>query len=250
MTNDARVVIADDEPLARRMLREHLANVDWIGEVHEVGDGLSAIRMVDAVQPDLLFLDIKMPGTSGIAVAEQISCSPYIIFTTAYDRYAVTAFEIGALDYLLKPFGRQRVHAVLERARMAMRHAIPPIAARASVLSASKPLSRVFVKERGRMIAIPLERVERFEACDDYVAICIEGRRHLLHARLHDLYARIDQSRFLRVHRSHVVNVDCIDALEPRDGSRLTVILASGARIPASRSGSAQIRGLKLKSGG
>jgi two-component system, LytTR family, response regulator len=244
MTNDVRVVIADDEPLARRALREHLDSVDWIGEVHEAGDGLSAIRTVDAVKPDLFFLDIRMPGASGIAVAEQIKCRPYIIFTTAFDRYAVTAFEIGALDYLLKPFGRERVLAVLARARVAMEHGIPPIAARASrVLSASKPLSRVFVKERGRMIAIALEKVERFEACDDYVAICIEGRRHLLHARLHDLYARIDQTRFLRVHRSHVVNIDYVTALEPRDGSRLTIVLASGVRVPASRSGSAVMRG-------
>lgn len=243
MTNDAQVVIADDEPLARRMLRVHLAEVDWIGDVHEAGDGLSAIRMIDALKPDLLFLDVRMPGASGIAVAEQIASRPYIVFTTAFDRYAVTAFEIGALDYLLKPFGRERLLAVLERARVAMEHGIPPVAARASrVLSDAKPLSRVYVKERGRMVAIALEKVERLEACDDYVALCIDGRRHLLHARLHDLYARIDQTRFVRVHRSHVVNVGFITALEPRDGSRVTVVLASGARVPASRAGSAQVR--------
>src|SRR5438270_8843835 len=130
--------------------------------------------------------------------------------------------------------------AVLERARIGMEHGMPPVAARAShVLSGSKSLTRVFVKERGRMIAIPLDRVERFEACDDYVAICLEGRRHLLHARLHDLYGRIDQTRFIRIHRSHIINVDCLTALEPREGSRLTVVLASGMRIAASRSGSA-----------
>jgi len=247
MTNEARVVIVDDEPLARRTLRGHLSTVDWIAELHEAGDGLSAIRMIDTIHPDLVFLDIRMPGTSGIAVAEQIVHRPYIIFTTAYDRYAVTAFEIGALDYLLKPFGRDRVMAVLERARIGMEHGMPPVAARAShVLSGSKSLTRVFVKERGRMIAIPLDRVERFEACDDYVAIYVEGRRHLLHARLHDLFARIDQTHFLRVHRSHVINIDCIAALEPRDGARLTVVLASGARIPASRSGSAQLKLLKV----
>ncbi|PYQ61735.1 MAG: DNA-binding response regulator [Acidobacteria bacterium] len=247
MTNEARVVIVDDEPLARRTLRGHLSTVDWIAELHEAGDGLSAIRMIDTIHPDLVFLDIRMPGTSGIAVAEQIVHRPYIVFTTAYDRYAVTAFEIGALDYLLKPFGRDRVMAVLERARIGMEHGMPPVAARAShVLSGSKSLTRVFVKERGRMIAIPLDRVERFEACDDYVAIYVEGRRHLLHARLHDLFARIDQTHFLRVHRSHVINIDCIAALEPRDGARLTVVLASGARIPASRSGSAQLKLLKV----
>lgn len=247
MTSEVRrAMIVDDEPLARRTLREHLGTVEWIGEISEAGDGLSAIRAIDSLRPDLVFLDIRMPGASGIAVAEQIVHRPYIIFTTAYDRYAVTAFEIGALDYLLKPFGRERVLSVLERARVGIEHGMPPIAARASqVLSESKPLTRVFVKDRGRMIAIPLERVERLEACDDYVGICFEGRRHLLNARLHDLYARIDQTRFIRVHRSHIINVDSILALEPRDGARLTVVLESGTRIAASRAGSAQLKLLK-----
>jgi two-component system, LytTR family, response regulator len=243
MTTEARVLVVDDEPLARRTLRDHLSAVEWIREVGEAGDGLTAIRAIDSGRPDLVFLDIRMPGASGIAVAEQIVHRPYIIFTTAYDRYAVTAFEIGALDYLLKPFGRDRVLAVLERARVAIEHGMPPIAARASqVLAASKPLARVFIRERGRMIAIPLDRVERFEACDDYVAICVEGRRHLLHAPMQDLYARIDHERFLRVHRSHIVNIDCIRALERHEGARLTVVLASGARITASRSGSALLK--------
>ena len=241
-----RVVIADDEPLARRTLREHLREIDSVDVVEECGDGLATIRAVDLLQPDVLFLDIRMPGASGIAVAEQIVHRPYIIFTTAYDRYAVTAFEIGALEYLLKPFGRERVHAVLARARTAIEHGMPAIAARASVLTASKPLSHVFVKERGRMLAVPLDRVERLEACDDYVALYVESRRHLLHARLQDLVARLEPSRFVRVHRSHVVNLGFVTAVEPRDGSRLTIVLSSGARVPASRAGAAQIKDAKL----
>src|SRR5438067_5376866 len=165
MRTEVRAVIVDDEPLARRTLREHLGTVDWIGEIHEAGDGLSAIRMIDELRPAIVFLDIRMPGASGIAVAEQITHRPYIIFTTAYDRYAVTAFEIGALDYLLKPFGRERVHAVLARAREALEHGLPAVAARAHVLTEAKPLSHVFVKERGRMLAVALDRVERLEAC-------------------------------------------------------------------------------------
>jgi two-component system LytT family response regulator len=241
-----RVIIADDEPLARRTLREHLRDAEWIDRIDECGDGLSTIRAVDELRPDLLFLDIRMPGASGIAVAEQVVHRPYIVFTTAYDRYAVTAFEIGALDYLLKPFGRERVRAVLERAREALEHGLPAIAARASVLSAAKPLSHVFVKERGRMVAVPLERVERLEACDDYVALYADGRRHLLHARLQDLAARLEPSRFLRVHRSHVVNLGFVTAVEPRDGSRLTIVLSSGARVPASRVGAAQIKSARI----
>jgi two-component system, LytTR family, response regulator len=241
-----RVLIADDEPLARRTLREHLRDLDWIDVAGEYGDGLSAIRAVDELRPELLFLDIRMPGASGIAVAEQIAHRPYIIFTTAYDRYAVTAFEIGALDYLLKPFGRERVHAVLARAREALEHGLPAVAARAHVLTPSKPLSHVFVKERGRMLAVALERVERLEACDDYVALYAEGRRHLLHARLHDLAARLEPSRFVRVHRSHVVNLGFVAAIEPRDGARSTIVLSSGARVPASRAGSAQIKSARV----
>lgn len=241
-----RVVIADDEPLARRTLREHLRAIDTVDVVEECGDGLATIRAVDLLQPDLLFLDIRMPGASGIAVAEQIVHRPYIIFTTAYDRYAVTAFEIGALDYLLKPFGRERVHAVLARARTAIEHGMPAIAARANVLTASRPLSHVFVKERGRMLAVPLDRVERLEACDDYVALYVDGRRHLLHARLQDLVARLEPSRFVRVHRSHVVNLGFVTAVEPRDGSRLTIVLSSGARVPASRAGAAQIKSARI----
>src|SRR5207248_8229804 len=141
--------IADDEPLARRTLRDHLSHVDWIEQIDEVGDGLSAIRAVDALRPELLFLDIRMPGASGIAVAEQIAHRPYIIFTTAFHRYAVTAFEIGALDYLLKPFGRERVHAVLARARTAMEPGLPAITPRAKRLSAPEPLTQVLGSEPG-----------------------------------------------------------------------------------------------------
>jgi DNA-binding LytR/AlgR family response regulator len=115
------------------------------------------------------------------------------------------------------------------------------------VLPVSKPLARVFVKERGRMIAIPLDLVEHLEACDDYVALCIDNRRHLLHARLHDLYDRLDHACFLRVHRSHIINRAFIQALEPREGGRLTIVLASGARIPASRSGSSDLRKAEVR---
>ena len=124
-----RVLIADDEP-ARRTLREHLRGFDWITEIYEWADGLGAMRALDELRPDLLFMDIGMPAASGIAVSERISHRPYIIFTTGADRQPVPAFEIGALDYLSKPFGRERVEHVLSRARAAMEHGLPAIAAR------------------------------------------------------------------------------------------------------------------------
>jgi two-component system LytT family response regulator len=246
MTRKAVVVIADDEPLARRALRGHLATVDWMGEVHEVGDRRAAIRAVDSLRPQILFLDIVMPGVSGLEVVEQITHRPYIVFTTAFERYAVTAFEIGALDFLLKPFGRDRVRAVVERGRTAIEHGMPPVVARArEALQTSRPITRLYVRERGRVIAVPLDSVERLEACDDYVALhTATGRQHLIHARLQDLETRLDPRRFVRIHRSHVVNLDFVVAIEPHEGSRVAAVVKSGARIVASRPGAARLRAI------
>ena len=126
---DLRVLIADDEP-ARRALREHLSGIGWITEIHEWADGLGAMRALDELRPDLLFMDIRMPADSGITVSERISHRLYIIFTTGLDRHTVPPFEIGALDYLPKPFERERVERVASRARAAMEHGVPAIAAR------------------------------------------------------------------------------------------------------------------------
>jgi two-component system LytT family response regulator len=248
MKSKAVVVIADDEPLARRALRGHLAGLDWIGEIHEAGDGLSAIHVVDSVKPHILFLDVVMPGVSGLAVAEQITHRPYIVFTTAFERFAVTAFEIGALDFLLKPFGRDRVRAAVERGRAALEHGMPSVVARArEALTAGRPIRSVFVRERGRMVAVALDGVERLEACDDYVALHSADRQHLVHARLQDMEARLDPGRFVRIHRSHVVNLDFVVAIEPHDGSRVAAVLKSGARIVASRPGSARLKAVASK---
>ena len=243
MTRKAVVVIADDEPLARKALRGHLTSLDWIGEIHEAGDGWSAIRTVDTVRPHILFLDIVMPGVSGVQVAEQITHRPYIVFTTAFERFAVTAFEIGALDFLLKPFGRERVRAAAERGRKALEHGMPSVVARArQALTADRPITSVFVRERGRMVAVLLKEVERLEACDDYVALHAGGRQHLVHARLQDLEARLEPRRFVRIHRSHVVNLDFVVAIEPHEGSRVVALMKSGARIVASRPGTARLK--------
>ena len=127
---DLRVLIADDEP-ARRALREHLSGIGWISEIHEWADGLGAMRALDELRPDLLFMDIRMPADSGITVSEErISHRLHIVFTTEFDGYEVPAFEIGALDYLPKPFERERVERVASRARAAMEHGVPAIAAR------------------------------------------------------------------------------------------------------------------------
>jgi two-component system LytT family response regulator len=241
--NDIRVLIADDEPLARRSLRAHLQTVGWIAEIHEAADGRSALRAIDESKPHLVFLDIVMPGLSGVSVAQKAVHRPYIVFTTAFDQYAITAFEIGALDYLLKPFGRDRVRQAVERAGVALEHRLPDVASRAAtMLDPSEPLTSIYVKERGRMLRIPLESVERLEACDDYVAVHAQGKKHLIHVTLREMHARLDPSRFIRVHRSHVVNVSCIESLVAEENSRTTVMLRNGGRVPASRAGSLALK--------
>src|SRR5512132_3141662 len=144
MSHKPVVLIADDEPPARRALRGHLAASDWIGDIHDAGDGRSAVRAVDTLRPDVLFLDIVMPGMTGLEVLQRITHRPYVVFTTAFERYAVTAFEIGALDFLLKPFGRDRVRAAVERGRAALEHGMPSVVARArEALTAGRPIRKV-----------------------------------------------------------------------------------------------------------
>src|SRR5438270_8239765 len=142
------VLIADDEPLARRTLREHLRSLGWSGEIHEARDGKTAVAVANSERPDLVFLDIVMPGATGLEVLEQLAYEPKVIFTTAHDQYAVTAFELGALDYVLKPFGRERLERVLHRAQTAIAGGEQSVLSRAKEsLQASHHLSRIFVRD-------------------------------------------------------------------------------------------------------
>ena len=239
------ILIVDDEPLARRTLHEHLLAAGCTGAIFEASDGIAAIQMTDELRPELMFLDVRMPGASGLDVIRRIAHRPYVIFTTAFDRYAVTAFEIGALDYLLKPFGRDRVMKALRRAHAAVGDDGASTAGRAGeALTEGKPLTHVFVKERQRIVRVPLDGVLRLEACDDYVALYTATRRHLLSARLYDLLDRLDPQAFIRIHRSHAVNTRFIRAIEPRTGSRVDVVLSDGTRLSASRAGATQLNRL------
>jgi two-component system LytT family response regulator len=246
---DARytVLVVDDEPPARRTLRDFLAGVDWIEEVREAGDGAAAVKAIDGWQPDLVFLDVVMPGATGLEVLGRIAHRPHVIFTTAFDQHALTAFELGALDYILKPFGRDRLGAALERARVVL--ATDPAAAveRArAALAGPTPPARVFVRDGARIVALDLAEVELVEADDDYATFHHRGRRYLVRLRLQDLEARLDPRRFVRVHRSHIVNLDFVAACEPFDAWRLQVVLTTGRRIVASRAGTRLLKALVL----
>ena len=243
-----RALIVEDEPLARQQLGELIGEVSWLECIGEAADGASAVRMIDELEPDLVFLDIQMPELTGLDVLERISHEPGIIFTTAFDQYAVSAFELGALDYLLKPFGRDRFAAAIDRARRALDGG-PDDSVRDRVttaLAAHGPVPRVFVRDRGKILPIPVEDIERLEAEDDYVALFARGRRFLVYAALGDLEARLDPARFLRIHRSHVVNLEYVAALVPYDATRLQVEMRDGTKIMASRTRSRELRHLAI----
>lgn len=246
-----QALVVDDEPLARLAIRDLLADVPWMQWVGEATDGLSAISAINELQPDIVFLDIQMPGASGVEVLERITTAVAVIFTTAHDEYAMTAFELGAIDYLRKPFGRERFIRAVERARpfLAARVAArghsdtPPLTERLQFAQAQgRVISRLFVRDRANIVPIQTEHVLRFEADGDYVAVITAGRRYLVYVNLADLSTRLDPERFVRIHRSHIVNLDRVSAMLPHDASRLEVRMVDGARIVASRNGTALLR--------
>jgi two-component system LytT family response regulator len=246
MTSDAIcVLIADDEPLARRTLTDFLRDVPWIQEVREAADGTSAVKMIDGWQPDLVFLDVVMPGLNGVEVLRRIAHQPHVVFTTAHD-YALTAFELGALDYLLKPFGRERLLQVLERAKPRLSDPSGAAIRANEMLGAGGPLSRIFVRDGARIINMELDRVESIDGGDDHAVFHVGGRDYLVKVRLQDLATVLDPTRFARIHRSHIVNLDHVIACEPFDAWRLQAVMRSGRRVTASRVGTRLLRSFVL----
>jgi two-component system LytT family response regulator len=250
-----RALVVEDEPLARQTVRDFLAGENWLELVGEAADGLTAVWLIDELRPDLVFMDVQMPGLTGLQVLERARHDPAVIFTTAHDAYAVPAFELEALDYLLKPFGRERFRRALERVRRHLLDAetqtahvaagdAPPVRERlAAALGARAPLARLFVRDRGRVVPLRAADITRLEADDDYVKVHAAGKSYLVHLSLHEFVAKLDPARFRRVHRSHVVNIDHVLAIEPFD-RRLLLKMRDGSEILASRSGSQLLRDL------
>lgn len=242
-----RAVVVEDEALARQTLREMIDEVEWMQHVGEAGDGASAIDLINRSRPDIVFLDIEIPTLTGLEVLERIDHDPAVIFTTAYDRYAVTAFELEALDFLLKPFGKERFNSVVERARKSLTAGEPSgTLERAREAVAAPRLSRIFVRERGRILPVAVSEIERLEAEDDYVAVHSRGRRYLVYLTLAEFEARLDPDKFLRVHRSHVVHIEHVAAMVPYDGTRLQIEMRDGTKILASRERSKRLRHLVI----
>jgi two-component system LytT family response regulator len=242
-----RAILVDDEPLALRKLRRLLATERDVQIVAECSDGKAAVDVIRRQAPDLAFLDIQIPERDGFQVVESLRPEelPVIVFVTAYDEYALRAFDAHALDYLLKPVGRERFQESLDRARgrVLERRAAGVVDSRLLALHAERRagsvsgqyLTRIAVKAAGRAFFVRTEDVDWIEAADNYVRIHVAGTSHLIRESLRMLEAKLDARAFLRIHRSAIVNVDAIRELQPWFHGDHVLILRSGARLTCSR---------------
>jgi two-component system, LytTR family, response regulator len=222
-----RAIIVDDEPLARRELRRLLADFAWVDIVAEAGTIEEAEAAIEARAPDLMLLDIQMPGGSGFELLERLEHVPRVIFTTAYDHHAVQAFEVNALDYLLKPIEPERLAAALARARGAAPASTPA--------SGGATIERLFIRDGSRCWFVPLREVRLMAADGNYVRLYWGDARPLLARPLSSLEERLDPSRYFRANRSQIINVDFIESVEPGIGGQLHVQLRGGPEVEISR---------------
>ena len=238
-------LVVDDEPIARAGLKGMLSAFDWIEVVGEAADGQSAARAIETLKPELVFLDVQMPGLLGTDVLRHVDHRPFVIFTTAYSQHAVTAFELGAVDYLLKPFGAARLAAAMERVRGAIGEPSSGDAIeRLSGALGGGPITRLFIRVGNATVLLPVDGVTRLEADGDYVAAHAGGTQHLLHLSLSRLVTRLDPKRFVQVHRAHVVNLDHVRAFKRDTRGNVEAELNDGSRVPVSRARAQELRSL------
>lgn len=239
-----KTLIVDDEELARKLLREMLACHPEIEIAAECGNGMEAVKAAAEHKPDLLFLDVQMPKLTGFDVLELIERDKVgVIFVTAYDQYAMKAFEVHAVDYLLKPFSRERFEAALERAE----HQKPKKEVDAAELAATaRPpgeyAERIVVKDGTKVTLIPVPKLDYAEALDDYVSLVSEGKKHLKQQTISGLEMALDPKLFVRIHRSYLVNLERVTRIEPYGKDSKIAILTNGVRLPVSRAGYARLK--------
>jgi two-component system LytT family response regulator len=241
-----KVAIVDDEEPARALLRQYLAAHADVEVVAECANGFEAVKAVEELTPDLLLLDVQMPGLSGFDVLELIGREVAVVFVTAYDRHALRAFEVHAVDYLLKPFSAERLAEALARARQRVGRPRDPGLERAAAEARSSgvAVARLLLREGSRVHVIPASELDVAEARDDYVCLRSGGREFLKQQTLGELEAQLDRDRFVRVHRSFIVNVGRVVRIERYSKDSRLVVLADGSKVPISRAGFVRLREL------
>lgn len=254
-----RVLICEDEPLARETLRDFIAARPELALVGEAADGAQALKLLQALAPDLVFMDIQMPELTGLEVLRRLPADwplPPLVFTTAYDQHAVTAFELHAADYLLKPFTQARFDAAVDRVLeaapaadaaaagtigSARQRSQQALAASASA-SAAAPLQRVLVRDRGQIFPIACSEIQHLKSDAKYTVLTARGSAYYIRVPLSELEPRLDPQRFLRVHRNAIVNLDFVIAMKPDEQSQLAISMADGSVLLANRDASRRLR--------
>jgi two-component system LytT family response regulator len=238
-----RVLIVDDEPLARDGVRLHLELEPGFEVVGEAGSGEEAVSLIEQLAPDLVFMDVQMPGVDGFGVVDAVGVErmPVTIFVTAYDQFALKAFDAHALDYLLKPFDAERFRSALERAREQLRgRRVEGVEGQLAALlqelrGKREYLERIVVRSGGRILILRVDDIDWLEAASNYVRIHAGGRQYLLRETMSNLEARLDPGHFVRIHRSTMVRLDRIRELEPLFQGDYVLILEDGTRLTSSR---------------
>lgn len=238
-----RVLIVDDEPIARRGIRRQLQSEADVEVIGECGDGAAAIDAITELAPDLVFLDIQMPEVGGFDVVEAIGVArmPAVVFVTAYDEHALRAFDVHAVDYVLKPIDRHRFRTAVERARRRLAHAPGQLDRRiaAALEELGRPAhdyaKRLAIKGDGRVILVNVDEVDRLEAAGNYVEVHSGGRHHLVRETMARLEARLDPARFVRISRSSIVNAIRVRELQPMFNGDFVVVLRDGTKVAGSR---------------
>jgi two-component system LytT family response regulator len=243
-----RAVVVDDEEPARMAVRQGLADIGGVEILAECANGFEAVKVVAESHPDLVLLDVQMPKLDGFEVLELIGREIPVIFVTAYDEFALRAFEVHAVDYLLKPFTIDRLAAAIARVRQRAAASVPAAPSPSALAASARPpgatLDRVVVRDGAQVHVLPLDKIDYVEAQDDYVAFHVAGKTILKDQTLGDLESRLDARRFVRIHRSYLLNIERLSRVELYAKDSRVAILADGTKLPVSRSGYQRLQAL------
>lgn len=242
MNKPLQILIVDDEELARRLIREYLQTHRDIEIIGECENGLEALQAIPEQNPDLIFLDIQMPKLSGLEVLELSGRDTGVIFTTAYDQYALKAFDLHAVDYLLKPFSQQRFDEALAKGRKMLGQANPGL--HDLLARPISKLERIVIRDRGQLHVIPVDQIDYVEAQGDYIKIHTAAKSHLKTQSLSELEAQLDSNKFVRIHRSYLIRLAALKGLQRAGKDAQVALMLNGAQLPISRAGYERLKSM------